>query len=119
MWSASFSTPTSSRPWNTCAGATARPGSRPSSAWTCVGWDAFTSSVLYSMFLDHAVLAALGQAGAVARGVPFLYRDFRVHWDEGVALSREWGIYRQPYCGCVLSELDRYARKLRRPPEVE
>jgi predicted adenine nucleotide alpha hydrolase (AANH) superfamily ATPase len=84
-----------------------------------LGCDAFTSSLLYSKYQDHAVLAALGQARAEARGVPFLYRDFRVHWDEGVALSREWGVYRQPYCGCVLSELDRYARKLRRPPEVE
>ncbi|MEL7641471.1 MAG: epoxyqueuosine reductase QueH [Solidesulfovibrio sp.] len=84
-----------------------------------LGCDAFTSSLLYSKYQDHDLLAALGDARAQAHGVPFHYRDFRVHWDEGVALSREWNIYRQPYCGCLLSELDRYAKKLRQPPVGE
>ena len=83
-----------------------------------LGCDAFSSSLLYSKYQDHAVLRALGEAQATAHGVPFHYQDFRLDWDQGVALSKEWGIYRQPYCGCVLSELDRYAKKLRRPPLV-
>ncbi len=83
------------------------------------GCDAFSSTLLYSKYQDHETLRRLGALRADARGVPFYYQDFRVLWDEGVALSREWGIYRQPYCGCVLSELDRYAKKLRRPPVVE
>lgn len=83
------------------------------------GCDAFSTTLLYSKYQDHGLLAALGQTKAQARGVPFHYQDFRVFWDEGVALSKEWEIYRQPYCGCVLSELDRYAKKLRRPPVVE
>lgn len=83
-----------------------------------LGCDAFSSSLLYSKYQDHTVLAALGQARAQARGIPFHYEDFRVYWDEGVELSKRWEIYRQPYCGCVLSELDRYAKKLRRPPVV-
>ena len=82
------------------------------------GCQAFTSSLLYSRYQDHAAIAVLGEAAGAAAGVPFHYADYRVHWDEGVALSREWGIYRQPYCGCILSELDRYAKKLRRPPDL-
>lgn len=83
------------------------------------GCDAFTSSLLYSRYQDHAAIAALGRAAGEAAGVTFRYADYRAHWDEGVALSKAWGIYRQPYCGCVLSELDRYAKKLRRPPDID
>lgn len=83
-----------------------------------LGCTAFTSSLLYSKYQDHAAIAALGQAAAASHGVAFHYADYRVHWDEGIALSRQWDIYRQPYCGCILSELDRYAKKLRRPPDV-
>ena len=83
-----------------------------------LGCDAFSSTLLYSKYQDHQVLRELGQQCAAARSVPFYYQDFRVFWDEGVALSRQWDLYRQPYCGCVLSELDRYAKKLRRPPVV-
>lgn len=81
-----------------------------------LGCDAFSSSLLYSKYQDHERLAALGRERAEAAGVAFHYQDFRIWWDEGVALSREWEIYRQPYCGCVLSELERYAKKLRKPP---
>ena len=41
-------------------------------------------------------------------GVPFLYDDFRIGWAEGVAESKQRGMYRQKYCGCVFSELERY-----------
>ncbi|MEW6173123.1 MAG: epoxyqueuosine reductase QueH, partial [Bacillota bacterium] len=40
--------------------------------------------------------------------VPFLYRDFRVGFKEGVRRSKEIGMYRQQYCGCVYSEKERY-----------
>ncbi|HML53675.1 MAG TPA: epoxyqueuosine reductase QueH [Solidesulfovibrio magneticus] len=83
------------------------------------GCEAFTSSLLYSRYQDHAAIAALGRAAGEAAGVTFHYADYRAHWDEGVALSKDWGIYRQPYCGCVLSELDRYAKKLRRAPVLD
>lgn len=83
-----------------------------------LGCDAFTSSLFYSKYQDHELMAALAEARSLAHGVPFHYQDFRVHWDEGVARSKEWDIYRQPYCGCLLSELDRYAKKLRRPPQA-
>ena len=82
------------------------------------GDDVFSSTLLYSRYQDHQVLQDLGNATAAAYGIAFLYQDFRVYWDEGVALSRQWEIYRQPYCGCMLSELDRYAKKLGRPPAL-
>ena len=73
------------------------------------GFDGFTSSLLYSRHQDHAVIRELGESIAKEIGFAFLYEDFRASWQEGIRLSREWGIYRQPYCGCCFSEYDRYA----------
>jgi len=83
-----------------------------------LGFPAFSSTLLYSRYQDHDTIRDQGYALAAGHGLTFHYQDFRVYWDEGVTLSREWQLYRQPYCGCVLSELDRYAKKLRRPPVV-
>ena len=48
-------------------------------------------------------------------GAPgFAYRDFRTDWQEGIDRSKAMELYRQPYCGCVYSEAERYAKKLRR-----
>jgi predicted adenine nucleotide alpha hydrolase (AANH) superfamily ATPase len=74
-------------------------------------FDAFSTSLLYSRRQRHAEIAALGNRLAVDK-LPFLYRDFRPDWQEGIRLSKEWGIYRQQYCGCIFSENDRYAREL-------
>jgi len=79
------------------------------------GCEAFTSTLLYSRYQDHAAIRAAAEDAAAAHGVEFLYEDFRTGWDEGVRLSREWGLYRQPYCGCIHSEFDRYRKKLGRP----
>ncbi len=77
------------------------------------GYDAFTTSLLYSRYQNHDLIAALGRQAAAARGIGFVYEDFRASWQQGITLSREWGIYRQPYCGCLYSEYERYAKKLR------
>jgi predicted adenine nucleotide alpha hydrolase (AANH) superfamily ATPase len=51
-------------------------------------------------------------------GIPFLYRDFREGWKEGQDASRELGLYRQKYCGCVYSEKERYVKKQPVPEKV-
>ena len=76
------------------------------------GFDAFTSSLLYSRRQDHEGMRAAGARASALTGIPFLYRDFRPFWQEGIAASKELGIYRQQFCGCVFSEEERYARDL-------
>ncbi len=76
------------------------------------GFDAFTSSLLYSRRQDHEGMRAAGERAFALTGVPFLYRDFRPFWQAGIAASKELGIYRQQYCGCVFSEEERHARDL-------
>ena len=66
-----------------------------------------SSSLLYSRYQPHDVIRAAGEHAAAAEDAPlsegprFVYRDFRTDWQAGIDLSKEWGVYRQPYCGCV------------------
>jgi len=76
-----------------------------------LGFTRFSSTLLYSKYQNHEAILDAGARHA-GQGLDFLGEDFRPGWDEGVRLSREWGIYRQPYCGCVLSEHDRYRKKI-------
>ncbi len=73
-------------------------------------FDAFTTTLLYSKFQRHDLIREIGEGLAEAYGVRFLYRDFREGWAEGVQASKELGLYRQPYCGCLYSEKERYMK---------
>lgn len=72
------------------------------------GFDYFTSTLLYSKFQKHELIAQMGEAIGKQTGVPFYYKDFRQGWKEGVEKSKQMGMYRQQYCGCIYSEKERY-----------
>lgn len=72
-------------------------------------FEAFSTTLLYSKFQKHELIREIGEAAAAESGVRFLYRDWREGWAEGVEASRAMGLYRQSYCGCLLSERERYA----------
>jgi hypothetical protein len=40
--------------------------------------------------------------------VEFYEEDFRKGFAEGRRISADLGLYRQKYCGCIYSEMDRY-----------
>jgi epoxyqueuosine reductase len=73
-------------------------------------FDAFTTTLLYSRFQKHDLIREVAEIVSGTYGIPFLYRDFREGWIEGVRISKEIGMYRQPYCGCLYSEKERYCR---------
>lgn len=76
-----------------------------------LGFMRFSCTLLYSKYQNHRAILDAGARHA-GHGLEFLGEDFRPGWDEGIRLSKEWGIYRQPYCGCVLSEHDRYRKSV-------
>ncbi|HSH69619.1 MAG TPA: epoxyqueuosine reductase QueH [Deferrisomatales bacterium] len=82
-------------------------------------FDAFTTTLLYSKFQKHDLIAEIAAAVAAEVGVPFLYRDWRGGWADGVEASRAMGLYRQPYCGCIYSEWERYAPRQSRKTRPE
>ena len=68
------------------------------------GYDAISTTLLYSIYQQHDVIAQLMQDLAKEFGIEFLYRDFREGWQEGQDEARRIGLYMQKYCGCVFSE---------------
>jgi predicted adenine nucleotide alpha hydrolase (AANH) superfamily ATPase len=79
-----------------------------------LGMPFFSSSLLYSRHQPHKVIATAGLRLTWKNpgGPVFLYRDFREEWQAGIERSRELGLYRQSYCGCVYSEAERHAGRL-------
>ena len=78
------------------------------------GFEGVSTSLLYSIYQPHDAIAAAGRTLADATGIAFVYEDFRKGWQEGIDLSKELELYRQPYCGCVYSEAERYQKKLKK-----
>jgi predicted adenine nucleotide alpha hydrolase (AANH) superfamily ATPase len=72
------------------------------------GFDAFSAALLYSRYQKHDEIRELGELLGREFGIAFHYEDFRTGWQEGIRLSKELGLYRQQYCGCIYSEKDRY-----------
>jgi predicted adenine nucleotide alpha hydrolase (AANH) superfamily ATPase len=92
-----------------------------------MGADGFTTSLLVSPFQKFSVLIKTGREIERKHAIRFHDEDLRAGWDEGRALSREMGLYRQHYCGCIFSKEERdaerqarrhtRAREARRPKE--
>jgi len=75
------------------------------------GLTRFTTTLLVSPYQQHELIRKVGEEAGARYGVAFEYFDFRPGWPEGVVESRALNLYRQPYCGCIFSERDRYLKK--------
>jgi predicted adenine nucleotide alpha hydrolase (AANH) superfamily ATPase len=73
------------------------------------GFEAFTTTLLYSRRQKHDDVLDIGRAVGREKGLDLLGIDFREGWSEGGEASRRLGMYRQPYCGCIYSEQERFA----------
>ncbi len=74
-------------------------------------FDAFTTTLLYSKYQKHELIKEIALSLANEYNLEFYYEDFRDGWKEGIDISREMQLYRQQYCGCIYSELERYSEK--------
>ncbi len=77
-------------------------------------FDYFSTTLLYSKFQNHGIVKSIGESIAKSTGVPFYYHDFRVGWKAGIEASKRLKLYRQPYCGCIYSEKERYYKEKKR-----
>ena len=76
-------------------------------------FDYFTSTLTISPMKDAALLNQIGSEMGEAHGVKWLPSDFKKKngYLRSCELSREYGIYRQDYCGCVFSYNERQKEK--------
>ncbi|HHX74565.1 MAG TPA: epoxyqueuosine reductase QueH [Firmicutes bacterium] len=75
------------------------------------GFKYFSTTLALSPYQDHDLLRQEGEAAAKKHGVEFIYEDLRSGYRESIELSKSMGLYRQPYCGCIFSEKERYYRE--------
>lgn len=78
------------------------------------GFDAFTSTLFYSIYQQHDLMKETAEFFADKYNIGFYYEDFRIGWQDGIDMSMEMELYRQPYCGCIFSEEERYSKALRK-----
>ena len=83
------------------------------------GFEAFSSTLFYSIYQQHELMKETATFFSPKYGVPFYYEDFRLGWQEGIDISHELELYRQPYCGCIFSEEERYSKELRKRRKKE
>ncbi len=74
-------------------------------------FDGFTTTLLYSRYQKHDQIRTIGEAVGRSAKIPFYYHDFRDGWTAGIEQSRQMGMYRQAYCGCIYSEKERFYHK--------
>ncbi len=69
------------------------------------GCDYFTTTLSISPLKNAAKLNEIGERLAEEYGVAWLPSDFKKKdgYKRSIELSREYGLYRQDYCGCVYS----------------
>ncbi|MDR1043517.1 MAG: epoxyqueuosine reductase QueH [Candidatus Adiutrix sp.] len=71
------------------------------------GHTALASTLAYSRRQKPDLIVEEGRRAAAAHGLDFFYEDWRSGWRRGHEIARELGLYRQNYCGCLFSELER------------
>lgn len=69
------------------------------------GFDYFTTTLSISPLKNARKLNEIGGEEAERVGIPYLFSDFkkREGYKRSIQLSRQYGLYRQNYCGCVFS----------------
>ena len=72
------------------------------------GFDYFTTTLSISPYKNAKWLNEIGRELEEEWGVKYLYSDFKKKngYKRSIEISREYGLYRQDYCGCVYSKME-------------
>lgn len=73
-----------------------------------LGFDSFSTTLLISPYQNRELLCEIGQQLAAEYQLTFFDHDFRPGFRQSQTQAKEYGLYRQGYCGCIYSEKDRY-----------
>lgn len=75
-----------------------------------MGCNYFSSTLLVSPYQDQEALQRIGSGIAKETGTEFYYEDFRPGFRKAHNEARVQGLYLQKYCGCIYSEIERFAK---------
>ncbi len=77
------------------------------------GYDYFASTLSVSPLKCAKRLNEIGQELSKKYGVKYLYNDFKKKngYKRSIELSQEYDLYRQDFCGCIYSKMERERQK--------
>ncbi|MGN0471273.1 MAG: epoxyqueuosine reductase QueH [Lachnospiraceae bacterium] len=77
------------------------------------GYDYFATTLTISPLKKADVLNEIGMRLGAIYDIPYLCSDFKKKngYKRSIELSREYGLYRQDYCGCIFSKVAREQEK--------
>lgn len=75
-------------------------------------FDYFGTTLSISPYKNSQVLNEIGRELESKYNISYLYADFKKNngYKRSIELSKEYGLYRQDYCGCVYSKAERDLR---------
>lgn len=78
------------------------------------GFDYFTTTLSISPYKNSELLNEIGQDLESKYNIKYLYSDFKKNngYKRSIELSHEYDLYRQDYCGCIYSKVERDNRKM-------
>lgn len=73
------------------------------------GFDFFTTTLTLSPYKNTTWLNEIGEELSKKYQASYLYSDFKKKngYKRSIELSKEYNLYRQDYCGCIYSKLER------------
>jgi len=81
------------------------------------GFEAFATTLTVSPYQDAQAIREVAEAVATDVGVRYVHGDFRDRYRDAQDRARELGMYRQNYCGCLLSKAESDAERAARKAE--
>jgi len=70
--------------------------------------DAFSTTLLVSPYQKFDMIIDIGRMMQEKYAVKFYGEDFRCGYRDGRRMAGEMSLYRQQYCGCIYSEMERW-----------
>lgn len=85
------------------------------------GFDYFTTTLSISPYKNADKLNQIGEMLSKEYDVKYLYSDFKKKngYKRSIELSTEYGLYRQDYCGCIYSKMERDEFNKQRKQNIE
>jgi len=77
-------------------------------------FEAFSTTLLISPYQDLEAIRRIGEDAAARHDLAFQFADLRARHPESRERARDLDLYRQRYCGCLFSDLERSEARSRR-----
>jgi epoxyqueuosine reductase len=77
-------------------------------------YEALATTLTVSPYQDADAIRDAGREVSAQRGLTYLDTDFRDRYADATRRSRALGMYRQDYCGCMLSDMEAEPRREQR-----